>query len=250
VAPDPAPDAAVESALRSLGARLDLPGPPAAAAVTGAVLARLAAPVRPVWPRRLLTAAVAAVVALATAMALSPAVRATVLDLFRIGAVEIDEHAPAPVVPPLDAPLPGERDVTLTEAAATVAFPLRLPSALGPPGTIRVAAGGQVVTMTFGTASGTASGVVRVDQFDGGLAPVFTKFAAAADVHHVTVAGVPAVWVDRPHPVFYTGRDGVPHEESARLAGSTLIWERDGVTYRVEGDLTRRRAVEIAESLF
>jgi hypothetical protein len=95
----------------------------------------------------------------------------------------------------------------------------------------------------------TASGAVRVDQFDGGLDPVFTKFAAAADIRHVTVDGVPAIWVDRPHPVIYTDREGRTHDESARLAGSTLIWERDGVTYRVEGDLTEGRAVAIAASM-
>jgi hypothetical protein len=78
---------------------------------------------------------------------------------------------------------------------------------------------------------------------------MFTKFTSAADVHHVTVSGGPAVWVDRPHPVIYTDRDGTLREETARLAGSTLIWEYDGVTYRVEGELTERQAIAIAESL-
>ena len=36
-------------------------------------------------------------------------------------------------------------------------------------------------------------------------------------------------------------------EETARLAGSTLIWEKDGITYRVEG-AHRTQAIEIAES--
>ncbi|MFC4851961.1 hypothetical protein [Actinophytocola glycyrrhizae] len=39
---------------------------------------------------------------------------------------------------------------------------------------------------------------------------MFTKFAAAADIHHVAVHGAPAIWVDRPHPVLYTDRDGHP----------------------------------------
>jgi hypothetical protein len=68
-------------------------------------------------------------------------------------------------------------------------------------------------------------------------------------VHQVTVSGGPAVWVDRPHPVLYTDRDGRLRQEGARLAGSTLIWEKDGVTYRVEGDLTEHQAIAIAESL-
>ena len=228
----------LESALRSLGTRLDVPDPPD---VTGRVLARLDAPAPRVWPRRLLTAAVAAVVALATAMVVSPAVRAAVLDFLRIGAVEIHENQPAPVTPSLDPPLPGERDVTLAEATAAVDFPLRLPTGLGPPGAVRLIDDGRVVTMAFGA--------VRVDQFDGGLDPMFSKFTRAEDVHHVTVDGLPAIWVDRPHPVLYTDRDGTLRDESARLAASTLIWEEDGITYRVEGDLPQWRAIEIAESM-
>jgi hypothetical protein len=34
-----------------------------------------------------------------------------------------------------------------------------------------------------------------------------------------------------------------------RLAGNVLLWERDGVTYRLEGDVPLRRALAIAESL-
>ncbi len=228
----------LEHALRSLGARLDVPDPPE---VTANVLARLDEPARQVWPRRLLTAAVAALVALATAMVVSPAVRAAVFDFLRIGAVEIHENRPAPVTPSLDPPLPGERDVTLAEATEATDFPLRQPTGLGPPGAVRLIDGGRVVTMAFGA--------VRVDQFGGGLDPMFGKFTRAEDVHHVTVDGLPAIWVDRPHPVLYTDRDGNLRDESARLAASTLIWEENGVTYRVEGDMPQWRAIEIAESM-
>lgn len=231
----------LEAALRALGTRLDVPDPPPVTDTAGSVLARLDEPAPSPPRRRLLTAAVAALLALTTAMVVSPAVRAAVFDFFRIGGVEIHENRPAPVTPSLDPPLPGERDVTLIEARAAVDFPLRLPTGLGPPGAVRLIDGDRVVTMAFGG--------VRIDQFDGGLDPMFTKFTTAADVHHVTVADGPAVWVDRPHPVFYTDRDGNLRDENARLAAGTLIWERDGITYRVEGDLAQWRAIEIAESL-
>ena len=235
----------LEAALRSLGARLDVPDPPE---VTDAVLSRLdqkPAPWRPA--HRLVAAAVAALVALATAMVVSPAVRAAVYDLLRIGGVEIHENQPAPVTPPpsVDPPLPGERDVSLAQAREAAEFGLKLPGGLGEPVDVRLVDGARVVSMAFGTVHGT----VRVDQFDGGLDPMFTKFTTSTDVHHVTVSGGPAVWVDHPHPVLYTDRDGTLREESARLAGSTLIWESDGITYRVEGDLTEHQAIAIAESL-
>jgi hypothetical protein len=234
-------DKELEAALRSLGTRLDVPDPPD---VTDAVLSRLdetPARWRPV--HRLVAAAVAVLVALAAAMAVSPTVRAAVYDFLRIGGVEIHENEPAPVTPSpsVDPPLRGERDVSVAQARDAVDFPLKLPTDLGKPTTVRLIDGARVVSMAFGA--------VRIDQFDGGLAPMFSKFASAQEVHHVTVSGGPAIWVDHPHPVLYTDRDGLMHEEGARLAGSTLIWEKNGITYRVEGDLTEQQAIVIAESL-
>lgn len=235
----------LESALRDLGARLDVPAPPD---VTTAVLSRLdekPARWRPV--HRLVAAAVAVAVVLATAMAVSPTVRAAVYDLLRIGSVEIHENQRAPVslVPPVDAPLPGERDVSLFEARDLADFPLRLPSTLGLPETVRLIGDGRVVSLAFASPHGQ----VRVDEIAGGLDPMFHKFTSADDVHHVTVAGRPAVWIDRPHVVIYTDHNGKTRQESARLAGSTLIWDDNSVTYRVEGALTEHQAIEIANSL-
>jgi hypothetical protein len=235
----------LETALRDLGTRLDVPATPD---VTDAVLSRLdEKPVRWRPVHRLGAAAVAAVVALATAMVVSPAVRAAVYDLLRIGGVEIHENQPAPtgLTPSVPEPLPDERDVSLDEAREAADFPLRLPTKLDQPGTVRLIEGGRVVSMAFASPQGQ----VRVDQFGGGLDPMFQKFASSDDIHHVTVAGHPAIWVDRPHFVVYSDRDGEPHQESARLAGSTLIWDDEGITYRVEGDLTESEALEIAESL-
>jgi hypothetical protein len=234
----------LETALRSLGTRLDVPDPPD---VSATVLSRLDEdePVRwsPVW--RLVAAGIAALVALAAAMVVSPTVRTAVYDLLRVGGVEIHENVPPPVTPSVDPPLPDERDVSLDQARDAVDFPLKLPAELGKPIVVRLTDNAEVVSMAFDS----PHGAVRVDQFAGGLSPMFQKFAGAEDVHHVTVAGAPAVWVDRPHPVFYTDRDGQMREETARLAGSTLIWEQDGTTYRVEGELTQQQAVVIAESL-
>lgn len=241
-------DDQLETALRALGTRLDVPEP---SDLTDAVLARLDEdePVRGGWRpvHRVAAAVVAALVVLATAMAVSPTVRAAVYDLLRIGGVGINENQPPPVTPTVsvDPPLPGERDVPLAQARAVARFPLRLPERLGPPVTVRLIEDARVVSLAFASPHGQ----VRVDECDGGLDPLFTKFASAEDVHHVTVLGVPGVWVNRPHPVFFTDETGQMREETARLSGSTLIWEKDGVTYRVEGDLTQAQAVAIAESL-
>ena len=46
-----------------------------------------------------------------------------------------------------------------------------------------------------------------------------------------------------PHGVGYLRRDGVPVVERQRLAGNTLLVQRDGVLVHVEGRLDRRRAL-------
>lgn len=252
---DPVTDPAhehVEALLRDVGRRLDVPAAPD---VTAAVLARLDEPApSPVWRpvHRLAAAAAVLLVALAVAMTVSPTVRAAVRDLLRIGGVEIVDTAPPPRVPTSVPPgePPGERRVTLDQARAAAAFPLRTPAALGDPDTVLLvddtdSTPPRVVTMTYRTPAGT----VRIDQFDGRLDPMFRKFSSAEDVVPVTVDGDHGFWVDRPHPVFYLDRDGVQREEAARLAVSTLIWERGGVTHRVEGASTRAEALAIAESL-
>jgi hypothetical protein len=237
----------LEAALREVGARLDVPVAPDP---TAAVLAALDEPAPPQtgWRpvHRLVAAAAIALLALAAAMTVSPTVRAAVYDFLRIGGVEIHENQQPPVTPSVDPPLPGERDVSLAQARAEAPFALRLPAALGEPTNVRLADGAppHVVSMAFGTTFGD----VRVDQFDGSIDPMFTKFASAPDVHRVRVDDNDAIWVNRPHVVIYD-RDGVLREETARLSGSTLIWEAAGITYRVEGALTESAAIAIAESL-
>jgi hypothetical protein len=53
--------------------------------------------------------------------------------------------------------------------------------------------------------------------------------------------GIDGLWiVGRPHVIFWP-------EAPPRLAGNVLLWERYGVTYRLEGpNLTRDRAIELA----
>jgi hypothetical protein len=240
-------DDRVEAALRELGGRLAVPEP--AADLTTAVLARLDEPPPRPTSRpasrlvpRLVAAAAALLLALGVAMAVSPTVRAAVLDFFRIGGVEI-HYTPGPVAPAADPVLPGEHDVTLAEARAAATFDVRVPALLGDPQAVRLVDGDppRVVSLHYPG--------LRVDEFDGTLAPIFQKFTYADDVVETTVGGHRGVWVPRPHPVIYLDRDGVQHEETARLATHTLIWEAGGLTYRVEGDLTLAQARLIAASL-
>ena len=52
------------------------------------------------------------------------------------------------------------------------------------------------------------------------------------------------------HTMFwYLAPDTSMIKESRRLVGDTLVWERDGMLYRIEGAISKARALEIAESM-
>ena len=231
----------VEAALRDVGARLAVPELPDGLAT--AVLVRLDEPVRHrsrVLPR-LAAAALALLVALGVAMAVSPTVRAAVLDFFRFGSVDIN-FAPPQVTPTTtDTPLPDEKDVSLAQARDEVVFDIRVPGLLGDPKSVRLAENTRVVSLRYDNA--------RVDEIDGRISPVFEKFLHVDDVVRTDVRGADALWIPRPHPVLYVDVHGEIREEAARLAAKTLIWEENGLTYRIEGDFTQEQAIAVAESM-
>jgi hypothetical protein len=53
----------------------------------------------------------------------------------------------------------------------------------------------------------------------------------------------------RPHAFVYVDARGRTREETLRLAGDTLLWTRDGISYRLEGPVSAARALRIARSV-
>jgi hypothetical protein len=129
-------------------------------------------------------------------------------------------------------PLPSIRSAALDEARQRVTFPIKVPAALGVPEEVTLADPGpegapRVVTLLY------RGGAVRLDQFDGTLQISFLKTAPDAEW---TGLGVGAgIWLPSAHPVTYVDRAGVEHTAGARLAGPTLIWSDDQVSYRLGG---------------
>ncbi|MFU8871650.1 hypothetical protein [Micromonospora sp. SL4-19] len=234
----------LERELRDLSAWLRTPEPPD---VTARVRARLAAPVR---RRRRWRYLVAVLVALL--VALLPPGRAALADavagLLRFAGTII-ETSPEPVLPTgTPSPLPSQRPTALHEAQRQVRFPIRLPAKLGPPEQVLIAdpdgtGSFRVATLLY------RGGALRVDAYDGGLDPAFHKQVGGPGVEWVEVDGDFAVWIGGPHALAYVDRTGTVRVETARLAASTLIWQRAGVSYRLEGDFTKAEAIEIANSL-
>ncbi len=231
--------------LRALGRSIEVPEP---ADQRAAVRARLTAQPRARWhARRWLVSAVAAIAA--TVAVVAPA-RAAVVDavgdLLRVAGIEV-RREPAPGgLPARPSPLPSPGRVTLDEARRAALFPVRVPAALGTPEQVVVAdpdpAGApRVVSMSF------RGGAVRFDQFDGGVDPAFYK--SAPEARWTEIGTSTAIWVPGPHPVTYVDRDGAERTETARLAGPTLVWSSDAVTYRLEGFSSLEEARTVALSL-
>ena len=88
-----------------------------------------------------------------------------------------------------------------------------------------------------------------VTQFPGSAAddPALVKklVGSGTSVEELEVDGDRAVWLEGgPHVVLFAAPDGTIREDNGWLAGNTLLVARDGVTVRVEGDMSRlgRRA--------
>jgi len=187
--------------------------------------------------RRAFAAALAAVL---VGLALTPPVRAAVAEWFGFGGVIVRE-APAPGPSTAPPPPAATSKLTMQQARDLVAFDPVVPSTLGPPDGVEVSTDRRVLSLSW------SDGPVRLDQFDGTLSPVMSK--PAHDATTFTLAGTTYLWIERPHEVVVVDRDGRERTESARLAGSTLIWERGDTTLRLEADVSRERAVAIARSV-
>lgn len=196
-------------------------------------LARLAA-----WRRW----AVAGIAGLVVVVVLVPPIRAEVGDWFGFGGVIVRE---SPETTPPSAPDPPtlEGEFSLAQARNRVEFDVFVPRALGAPDAVDVTGGRRIVSMVWNT----PDGAIRLDEFDGTLQPVFVK-KIYSDAVVAEIEGEMALWLDEPHEVVVLDGDGSAYEAPARRAGSTLIWQRGSTTLRLEGEIGRSRALEIARS--
>lgn len=135
--------------------------------------------------------------------------------------------------------------LTIDRAAAMVGFAPLLPTELGAPDRIEVSADHRVLSLHW---TGGPDGPLRLDEFAGSPSPVFYK-KYAGEVQGVEVAGEEAIWLPKPHELIYVDADQREHTESARTAAQTLVWLHGSLTLRLEGGLTKARALQIAETV-
>ncbi len=252
----------LEARLIDLGRALELPvAAPGLAASVGARLRAEPGPIRtrrrggwvslfgrPV--RRSLLVAVVLLLALAT-------VAAAVgwwLPGLRIVPAAPGATQPA-AVGPAGAVLGAGTRMELSAATTLVGFEPLLPLGVGQPDEVYVA--DRRLTLVWKPSEvlrpmpGSGLGLVVTElrgEVDRGF---FEKqVTSGTDVEAVLVGGRTGYWLSgEPHALVYRDPSGAFVEETRRVVGDVLVWQRDELTLRVESALGRAATIELAKSM-
>lgn len=185
------------------------------------------------WRLALPIAAVIVVAAIAFAV---PPVRAALVEVFGVGAVEIVLGEPTPTAERAEINLPGE--TTLESARATSSVPVLLPSSLGAPDRVFVLSQvGNTVVLAWED-EGIALYMIPPGPLVQKLSP--------ENVDQTLVNGLPAIWTSGDH--FLELVENNP-DQIVFVTDHVLIWTESDVTYRLETNLPLVDAILIAESL-
>ena len=213
--------------LRALGRSAVVP--PVDEGLTAAVLSRVAGvPVR----RRLRDrwrAFVAGFLVLLAGAALTPPVRAAVAEWLDIGGVRAQPVDSGPTSAPTAPGVSGR--LSLAEAERVAGFRPALPGELGAPRGVEASPAFVAIGWDG----------VRLEQFRAEVSPLYVKKYYSSLEYIQEVNGY---WFDTPHELVLEDPSGA--ERRVRVAGPTLVWVRNGVTFRLEGIADKDRAVRLA----
>jgi hypothetical protein len=265
----------LEAALLDLGAAVEMPPTPDLAAVAAARL-RAAAPPSALPIRTIRTARRSLLLAAALALLLAGAALGV---RFGLSLLQIDFRPAPPATasasattssaPSARASAPAGLGValglgtrsTLDDVSAAAAFPILTPAQLGPPDAVFL--GGETLRGQIAFVYAPRPGI-PASELLGGAALLFTQNRGDVDeglanklvdsglgrVTKVKVGDDDGYWFfGQPHVFWYIAEDGSVVEESRRLVGNTLVWQHGDVLYRIEGDIDKDVALEIAASL-
>lgn len=212
-------------------------------------------------PRSRVRLALAFAVALAllagAVLALSPGARSGVADLLdRVPGIHLEQRVSLPLTRFNDPPYYGT-EIDLEEARERFGRPLRFPAGLGEPDRVYVRADrpGQMITAIFGGDERRAE-LVFSQWKTGGPTLFYKVLGGNSEAEFTSVGSNLGVWIHGyDHGVWYfaPGSTGGPQEEHWRaegyLAGNVLAWRVGDVVFRLEADVTKQRALELARSL-
>jgi len=221
-----------ERELKALAVYIDLPPE---RDLSSAVRARLGT--RRPRPGKLVIALALVVLAIAIAFAVPPA-RGEILRWLGLGNARIELLDKLPNVTPRR-PLDLGAQMSLADARKLVGYDVVTSKLLGTPREVHLL--GDQIGFVYGNRK------LVVTQSRGTF---FTKeVGPGTHVERLSVNGLPAYWISgAPHFFGYVAGNGQPHPIELYLARNALIWEREDVTLRLEGDLSRADALRIAAS--
>jgi hypothetical protein len=232
----------LEIRLQALRHELDIPPE---RDLAPAVLARLEGRRPFAWRRAAALALALVAIAVGAAFAV-PQARSAILRFFHIGGetiVRVDTLPPAverSEAAGLGSPL------SRSEAERTLGFRLLLPPVHGKApervyllgdsiGTVVLRSHGQPVLLSeFSSPGEIGLKKLTIDQ---------------TEVQWVRVSGRDAVWIRGTHTLTYFDRQLGFREQTIRIRGNVLLWTRGRLTLRLEGQLSRAQAIELAESI-
>lgn len=257
----------LDATLADLGERLAYPRP---TRLADAVSARLREPRAGRWwdalrsPRYAFAPVFATLAVLALVVVLAvPGARAAAGDFLHAWGIDIF-RVPSIATPAVS---PSPRSglgalTTLADARLRADFPVRVPTdpRLGTPDEVyrdRADATGarQRISLVYAQRAGIPishePGVsVLVVEFRGAFAEDLIGGKGVGPdtkIESLSVNGGRGLWLEgAPHLFFYRDASGIIQTETLRLAGNTLIWEQDGVTFRLEAQVSREDALRIA----
>jgi hypothetical protein len=202
--------------------------------------------------RVLLAAAAVMVVVSVGAVAVAPA-RHAVAGWLGIGAVEVRRTTEPGVTTPSTsrtAPTtattpPSIAPTDLAAARKAVQFEIATPRGVAPPIEVEIdhRVPGGLVALNYGHFT-----LIEIAT-DKTQPPPLVKLVGGSPVEPVTVHGHAGLWIPAVHRIGYLDRSGHVRSDTIRRSGPVMLWERDGVTYRVEGPHTLAEAQSIADSI-
>ncbi len=260
----------LERRLATLGTEIDWPATPQ---LSGRVTGRLAIAAHPGWPARARAstgsrwalAAAALILAVGALLAYPPSREAI--------AGWVDLHTSIQRVTHLATPSPqpagplGKRlglggQATLSQAQRQIAWPIAIPSSLGAPDEtyLQQPPDGPPlgeVTLVYKArpgipVAGETGVAVLITEARGGINQQFFGKIVGPDttIDAVTVSGHDGWWIaGAPHQFFFTDSGGNFRSETLRLATNTLLLDDGGTVIRIEGNMSKAQALEIAASL-
>lgn len=191
---------------------------------------------RPRWRQ-----ALAALLLLGLSGLLIPDIRAAIVEFFQIGVVRVYLDGSSTSGEPLDLEqVSGE--TTLNIAQTLVRFPILIPPDDSPD---RVFVQGESMVIFVWIKEGKIENTLYQTTTEDWM--IIKK--EAKDIQFTSIAGEEAFWMTLDHPVEFIRNGVVQTELTHFVTGRVLVWERKGVTYRLETHMSLDEARQFAESL-